>query len=313
MIYAALLLGCLLLYLGGDWLLDGMLSIGKRYGLPKAIIGLVLVSLGTSAPELFVSVGSALQNHGGMAAGNVVGSNIINISIVLGLTVSIVALSVERVLRHQLLALIFISLLAVWVINDGHVTRLEGLSLIIAMIVSLSIAMKRTPADAADNEVESDNEQEPIEKASNKHPVLLTIGGIITLLIGAESLIWGGLGLASKLNLSETVVALTVTAIGTSLPEIAASIVAVTRRETSLALGNAIGSNMLNIGLVLGVSAVITPLSGIDLNALTLLFFIGLVCLIFILSVKPGYLAKWVGYGLLASYIVYITLLMNLN
>ena len=125
--------------------------------------------------------------------------------------------------------------------------------------------------------------------------IILTAGGIIALLIGAESLIWGGLGLAEKLGLSETIIALTVTSIGTSLPEIAATVVAIIRRDTSLALGNVIGSNLLNIGLVLGVSAAIIPLQNLDLNGLTLAFFISLTAAIYLFSVRPGYIPPMVG------------------
>ncbi len=304
MIYLALLAGCLFLYKGGDWLLDGMLGIGQRLNMSKAMVGLILVSLGTSAPELFVSVGSALQKHGGMAAGNVVGSNIINIAIVLGLTVCIVSLSIERVLQHQLLAVIALSLCTVAVTFDGQVTRFEGVLLIIAMLVSFIFAIGKSESqDERDDRTPAD---------SISRSLLVTAGGIIALLIGAESLILGGLGLAEQLNVSETVVALTVTAIGTSLPEIAASIIAVARRDTSLALGNVIGSNLLNIGLVLGVSATVVPLQNTNLDSLTLVFFVGLATVIYAFSVKPGYLPKWCGYALLISYGVYITALINL-
>jgi len=305
MIYAALLMGCLLLYKGGDWLLDGRLGTGHRYHLPKAIVGLLLVSLGTSAPELFVSVGSAIQNHGGMAAGNVVGSNIINIAIVLGIIVCLVALTVDRILRNQLLAVIIISLAAVWFMSDGVITRFEGLGLIVLMLVSFWIALKQNHKNKIIEEPVSNT------NPSTKQSILLTIAGIIALIVGAEALILGGLGLAAQLNLSKTVVALTVTALGTSLPEIAASIVAVSRRETSLALGNVIGSNMLNLGFVLGVSALITPLTQVEVDTFTLTFFVGLVAVIFVFSVKPGFLPKWTGYLLVLSYFAYVTWLVS--
>lgn len=305
MIYLALLFGCLCLYKGGDWLLDGMLGLGDRLNLSKAVVGLVLVSLGTSAPELFVSVGSALQGHGGMAVGNVVGSNIINISIVLGLTLCLVSMSVERVLQHQLMVVIALSVGTVWVTSDGFVSRVEGVLLILAMVASFAIALRKSTGKQV-------NDYEVAGTRTVTRSLLITVAGIVTLLIGAESLIWGGVGLAQKLALSETVIALTVTAIGTSLPEIAASVVAVARRDTSLALGNVIGSNLLNIGLVLGVSATIMPLQNGKLDGLTLLFFVGLATVIYVLSVKPGYLPKWCGYALILSYLVYVFALVSI-
>lgn len=306
MIYVSLLIGCLLLYKGGDWLLDGMLAIGQRLNLSKAIVGLILVSLGTSAPELFVSLGSALQGHGGMAAGNVVGSNIINISIVLGLTLCVVRLNVQRILQHQLIAVVALSILTLWVTLDGKVLRIEGLLLIASMFACLLIAIRN------DNSNKNRDDEKYLVEQSLHRSIVLTIAGIISLLIGAEALIWGGIGLATKLSLSETVIALTVTALGTSLPEIAASIVAVTRRDTSLALGNVIGSNLLNIGLVLGTSAVIVPLNNINLDPLSMIFFIGLAVAVYLLSVKKGYLPKWSGYVLVSSYLVYVAVLLKI-
>lgn len=306
MIFAALVAGCVLLYKGGDWLLDGVIDIGHKLKLSTAMIGLFLVSLGTSAPELFVSAGSALQGHGGMAAGNVVGSNIINISIVLGITVCVVALKVERMLRHQLLAVLALSSMAVWMMADGELSRMEGLCLIAAMTLSLVLAAAR----GGDVDLQSETGKNA-NTLSTGRSALLAASGVITLLIGAELLIWGGLSLAETFNLPQALVALTVTALGTSLPEIAASVVAVIRRETSMALGNVIGSNLLNIGLVLGLSAIITPLGNLNLGLPTLGVFIGLVMLVVALSIKPGYLPRWMGYLLVTSYCIYVTVLLN--
>ena len=306
MIYIALIVGCGLLYKGGDWLLDGMLGIGQKFGWPKAIIGLVLVSLGTSAPELFVSIGATLQGHGGLAAGNVIGSNIINIAVVLGIAASVVALPIEKVFKNQLITVTVISFYAVWVISDSHVIRSEGLTLIVLMGISFLLAFRHHAKDKS-----TEQEQPASADQSVKKLALITIAGIVALLVGAESLIWGGLALAEQLGLPETVVALTVTALGTSLPEIAATIVAVTRRETSLALGNVIGSNLLNLGLVLGLSALIKPLLQINLTASTQAYFAGLIFFIFALSIKPGHLPKWAGYGLLLSYVIYVVALLG--
>ena len=305
MIYIALIIGCVLLYKGGDWLLDGMLGIGQKFGWPKAIVGLVLVSLGTSAPELFVSIGATLQGHGGLAAGNVIGSNIINVAVVLGIAACLVALPIEKVFKYQLIAVAILSLYTVWVISDGHIIRSEGLTLIILMAVSFLLAFRHHSKNKSTDENQSATTDQSVKKLA-----LITLAGIVALLVGAESLIWGGLALAKQLGLPETVVALTVTALGTSLPEIAASVVAVTRRETSLALGNVIGSNLLNLGLVLGLSAVIKPLLQIELTTSTQAYFAGLVLFILALSIKPGKIPKWAGYGLLLSYVVYVVLLL---
>ncbi len=304
MIYLALAVGCLLLYKGGDWLLDGMTDIGNHMGWSKAVTGLLLVSLGTSAPELFVSVGSALQGHGAMAVGNVIGSNIINTAVVLGIAASVTVLFVERVLQHQLVSMMAISIIVVVLLADGELARAEGLILLLAMTISFLWAFRPQGSNSPDGAVD-------VVVGNNSRSVLLTIGGILTLLVGAESLIWGGLALAERFMISETVIALTVTALGTSLPEIAATVVAVIRRETSLAVGNVIGSNLLNIGLVLGFSALLVPLENIATGGLTSGFFLGLAFFMFVLGFKPGSYPRWAGVALILSYFGYVTALVT--
>ncbi len=315
LVYIALALGCALLYFGGDWLLKGVTALGDKLGWPKAITGLLLVSLGTSAPELFVSLGSALQAHGGMAAGNVVGSNIINIAIVLGLAVSVSVLHVERILKIQLLMMLALTIVGAFMLSDGVVSRLEGLCLLGMTVVSFAIAFKPEKINA-DTLLNDGGSQQAITEQtnanlSNRFATLYTIVGIVALLLGAEALIWSGLSLASQFGLPEAVIALTVTALGTSLPEIAATLVAVIKRETSLAVGNVIGSNLLNIGLVLGTSALVIPLQGFTLDNLTLSVFVSLALLITLLGWKPGHYPKIVGPMLLTTYVAYVVMLLS--
>lgn len=305
MIYIALIVGCALLYKGGDWLLDGMTSIGNKMGWPKAVTGLLLVSVGTSAPELFVSAGSAIQGHGAMAVGNVIGSNIINTAVVLGIAASVMVLFVEKVLRQQLVAMMLISIVLIVLLADAQLARSEGLILLLMMVISFLWAF-RPQADSS-----LDTQSGANANADNKfHPALMTLLGIFTLLVGAESLIWGGLALAEKFMISETVVALTVTALGTSLPEVAATVVAVIRRETSLAVGNVIGSNLLNVGLVLGTSALIMPLHNVAVSGLTTWVFLGLAFFMFILGIKPAYYPRVAGVALITSYFAYVAALV---
>ncbi len=305
MIYLALIVGCLLLYKGGDWLLDGVTDIGTRTQMPKAITGLLLVSLGTSAPELFVSLGSAIQGHGAMAAGNVVGSNIINSAVVLGIAALVAILVVEKLLRQQLLAALLLTMVAVVLLHDGTIARSEGVILLLGMLLSFAFAFR---SNALAPPVAKESGEGVLHSKSKT--ALLTVGGIVALVVGAESLIWGGLGFAEIFGLSETVVALTVTALGTSLPEIAATVVAVIRREASLAVGNVVGSNILNIGMVLGLSALVAPLHHIEIDFLTIGFFAGLSLFIFIVGTKPGYYNRLSGIALLVSYFVYVVVLL---
>lgn len=321
----ALLVGVVLLYYGGDWLVDGVAELGYKMNWPNAITGLILVSLGTSAPELFVSVSSAVQGHGAIAAGNVFGSNIINCAVVLGVAVCVCRLKVERVIQQQLFAMALVSFLAALMIKDGHLSRLEGLVLLVTMTLTLlsacgaSRASNRT-ASATDNPapplniVPGDlNGEEAVAGAPRRtaHSIAISVVGIIALLVGAEALIWGGLSLARQLQISEAVVALTITALGTSLPEIAATIAAVRKRETAMAVGNVVGSNLFNLGLVLGLSAIVTPLTNTDTGSLTLMVFLSLTVFVAALGLKPGYYPRWTGFLLLAGYGFYATALVQ--
>lgn len=306
LVYIALIAGCALLYKGGDWLLEGVIDFGNHMGWPKAITGLLLVSLGTSAPELFVSLGAAVKGQGAMAAGNVLGSNIINTAIVLGLAACVAALTVDKVLRQQLVALFIITLITTYAFLDATVSRLEGGILLLALCLSFVFAFKS-------NSAESKLTDTPIpDKPERKLHLstLLTFGGIALLIAGAEAMIWGGIGLAEQLNIPKSVVALTVTALGTSLPEIAATVVAVTRKESDLAVGNVIGSNLMNLGLVLGVSALVIPLENVDIDLLSTAFFFGLTLFICVLGYFVKSYARWTGPVLMLSYFAYVTVLL---
>lgn len=302
--------GCLALYYGGDLLLTGATAIGRKLGWSAAIVGFVLVSLGTSAPELFVSASAALQGYGDVAAGNVVGSNIVNISIVLGLGALILPLTINRSIRlHQLPLMLVMTVLGFAFLVDGHLGRVESLLLLIVAATSVWWAMRVDGVPDVDETL--------VEHAETlAHQSMLVSGayvaaGILLLMLGAEGLIWGGVGLATAFGVPEAVVALTVTSIGTGLPEITATVLAVARRDSDLAVGNVVGSNLLNIGLVLGVSGVIAPINsgGVGLFPLSIMLILSV--LLGLLAWRPGYIARWVGGGLLASFAAYTVLLVQ--
>ncbi len=306
--YLALLAGCLLLYKGGDWLLEGVIDFGNHLQWPKAITGLLLVSLGTSAPELFVSLGAAVQGQGAIAAGNVLGSNIINIAIVLGMAATVGSLHVERLLQNQLVALMIISAAAALILLNGQVTRLEGSLLLGILCISFAYAFR---SNIAQSTVSSSINEATVLENSIRKSTLLTLGGIMVLVVGAEAMIWGGVALADQLGIEKSVVALTVTALGTSLPEIAATIVAISRREPALAIGNVIGSNLMNIGQVLGLSALIAPLGNVNIDLLSMAFFLTLTFLVFIKCYWLNRISRWFGVLLLLSYGGYVVLIVN--
>lgn len=307
----AIAFGCVGLYFGGDLLLRGATAIGSKLGWSAAVIGFVLVSLGTSAPELFVSAGAAIQGYGDMAAGNVVGSNIVNIAIVLGMGALILPLTIDRAIKvHQLPLMIAITTLGFIFLFDGHLGRIEGFILLVAAILSVWWAM-RVDGPPADLEETLGTSLESAKSQTWLASGLFVLAGVVLLVIGAEGLIFGGVGLARYFGVPDAVVALTVTSIGTGLPEITATIIAVARRDAAMAIGNVVGSNLLNIGLVLGISGIIVPIdsSGVDMVPLVTMMLLSV--LLAVLAWFPGYIARSVGGGLLATFVFYTFLLLR--
>ncbi len=302
--------GCLGLYFGGDLLLKGASAIGRKLGWSAAVIGFVLISLGTSAPELFVSAGAALQGYGDVAAGNVVGSNIVNIAIVLGLGAVIMPLAINRAIRvHQLPLMLGLTVMGFVFLIDGHLGRLEGVLLLIGAVGSVWWAMRVD--GVPDLEEALGEEVLHAEEQAAWLSTLFILAGVLLLLVGAQGLIWGGVGLAKVFGVPDAVVALTVTSIGTGLPEITATVLAVARRDTDMAVGNVVGSNMLNIGLVLGFSGAVAPINSSGVGMLPLSIMLLLSFLILALAWRPGYVARWVGGALLAAFTAYTVMLVQ--
>lgn len=308
----ALLAGCALLYGGGEALVEASARIGKSLGWSDVVIGLVLVSFGTSAPELFVSVGSVLQGFNDLAIGNVVGSNIVNIALVLGLGAIITPLSVASNLRYVQFPLVMgISILAVLFLTDGLLGRFEAFLLLTVAAAGVWYAL------SVDRDVGKTVNEHTIELSVNdsERPGwkngLLMITGIAGLIIGAELLILGGVGLSRDLGISEAVIALTVTAVGTSLPEITATLIAVARKNGDLAVGNVVGSNMMNLGLVLGIAGMVKPIDsgGISLlSTLTMLSFTGFAMVIAIAAKR---FTRITGVILILAYCLYVSILFT--
>jgi len=303
--------GCIGLYFGGNYLLQGATAIGSKLGWSAAIVGFVLVSLGTSAPELFVSAGAALQGYGNMAAGNVVGSNVVNIAIVLGLGALILPLAMNHSVKvHQLPMMIGITIAGFIFLIDGHVGRLEGAALLFAAALSIWWAM-RVEGDNSHLEEDLEASLAQSQDHSMRKSSFYVLAGVLLLVVGAEGLIWGGVGLAEIFRIPDAFIALTVTSIGTGLPEITATVIAVARRDTAMAIGNVVGSNLLNIGFVLGLSAFITPIDSSGVGTVPLTSMLLLSLLLVFLSWFPGYISRIMGGALLLSFVTYTLLLLR--
>ena len=257
-IAAQLIGGFVLLFFGGDWLVNGGVALARRFRISPLVIGMTIVAFGTSAPELLVSTISALKGSAGIAMGNVIGSNIANIGLILGLTALICPIETDNglVIRHGSVMIAASLLLLVFALNSG-ISRIEGLTLFACLILftTISIRKGRTQHQEAD-----------IDDLEGKSMTILAAVGLIALscvmlAFGADILVDGATTLASAMGVSDKVIGLTIVALGTSLPELAASVAAAVKKQMDISIGNIIGSNIFNILCVLGVSTSIKPIS----------------------------------------------------
>lgn len=252
-----LLLGVGLLYLGGEGLVRGAAAFGRRHGLSPLVIGLTIVSVGTSSPELAASLAGVFKGAPAVSLGNIVGSNIANLGLVLGLTALIWPLTVAaRFIRREVPFMLLTSALMFLLVRDEIVSRWEGALLLVILVVYL----RRLLSSSEPSRIESEFAEAYGSGSTSAWWSLVAIMvGIGLLVLGANALILGAVGVARMMGVSERVIGLTMVAFGTSLPELASSVVAAIRREGDIVLGNLIGSNIFNILFILGATAAIRP------------------------------------------------------
>lgn len=260
MIYLQLVLGFALLVAGGETLVRGAVSVAARFGVSPLLIGLTLVGFGTSTPELVTSLQAAFDGFPGIAFGNVVGSNVANILLILGVAAVIMPLTIDPVaFNRDGTALAIATMLAVGVILFGSLDRWMGGVLILALVVYFVVAYRSDRTDVASGGPQDDPETK-VMPSSMWFALGLAFGGIAFTILGARLTVDAAVTLALLWGMSDTVVGLTVVAVGTSLPELVTSVMAALRRESGIAFGNVIGSNIYNILGILGVTALIQPI-----------------------------------------------------
>lgn len=243
-----------LLLVGGEWLVSGAVRLATAWRLSPAVIGLTIVGFGTSTPELLTSLSAAFADAPGIAIGNVVGSNIANILLILGLTALIAAVPVSQsVWRRDGMIMLGVTLALVLALLNKSLTMPMGLVAVLALLVYLR-------ASLSDNSDTSDIEDLSQLPPNRGRAVLLFLVGLSGLLAGAQLLVTGAIGIAQGLGVSETIIGLSIVAVGTSLPELATSIIAARRGQADVAVGNIVGSNIFNILGILGITALVTPL-----------------------------------------------------
>jgi cation:H+ antiporter len=289
----AIIAGFAILVWSADKFVDGAAATAKHLGMPTLLIGIIIVGFGTSAPEMVVSAIAAMEGNTGLALGNAIGSNIVNIALILGITAVIAPITVNsNIVRKEIPILLLIVLFSGYLLFDNTLTFVEGVILLFGFfaLVGWSIyAAIKGKGDA----LESDMEDELIEHAmSLKVGIIWLIIGLVLLIASSRILVWGSVGVATEFGVSDLIIGLTIVALGTSLPELAASIIAARKGEHDIAIGNIVGSNMFNILAVIGIATVIAPMNNIPLEVLQRDWVVMLVVTIALLVMSYGFRAK---------------------
>ena len=298
--------GLILLYFGANGLIQGAITLALHLGLSPLIVGLTVVALGTSVPEALVSVQAAIGHQGGIALGNVIGSNILNIALILGLSAFFSPLKVDsHLVKADVPLLAGATFMLVVLLEDFHISRMEGVFLLLCIVGYVAgniMTVKRNSLD--ENKIEG--VEVPVDHPKNLwRDISFLIIGLITLAFGSDFLVTGAVDLARILGLSEALIGLTIVSIGTGTPEMATALMAAYRKRADLAIGNAVGSNLFNIMFVLGIAALVVPLDGKGISSIDLYVMLGVTILLLptvwtgrILDRKEGFLflAIYVGY-----------------
>ncbi|MBU0621693.1 MAG: calcium/sodium antiporter [Gammaproteobacteria bacterium] len=307
----AILVGLALLVWSADRFVDGAAAVARHFGMSPLLIGMVIVGFGTSAPEMTVSVLAAAQGNPGIALGNAYGSNIANIALILGLTALVSPIVVHsRVLERELPLLMAATVLAAWQVWDGEISRIDAavLLLVFAAVMGWSIWQgMRGTGDALEQEFE----QALSVQAMPLRVALFWLGaGLVMLIASSQILVWGAVEIARAFGISDLVIGLTIVAVGTSLPELASSIIASRKGEHDIALGNVLGSNLFNTLAVVGLAGVITPFSaGPEVFSRDMMVVAALTISLWIFSRKFR-IGRIAGGMLLLSYVAYTSWLL---
>lgn len=307
--------GLIVLIGGGEFLVNGATNIALRLKIPAIIVGLTIVAFGTSAPELFISLHSALSGNADLAIGNVVGSNICNLGMVLGITAMIYPIKVsDTTLKFDWPVAMGASLLLFLVTFDNVISPIEGTIFLSLLLIYLFILFRRTKSDI-ELQKTTNEEFQLDENEAHKKPALLwakdiafLVTGIIALKFGAEWFIDGAKSIClEQLGLDERIVGLLVLAIGTSLPELVTSAVAAFKKETDLALGNLMGSNIFNVLSILGITSLVIPINVSEImHNYDMVWMLGITLLTIPLMVLGRDLNRWEGLVMLIAYCTYI-------
>jgi cation:H+ antiporter len=306
------ILGFILLVLGGEYLVRSSVALSFKFNISKMVIGMTVVSFATSAPELLVSLQAALSGSPAIAINNVIGSNIANIGLVLGITALVGVIAVDKSFYklNWPVMMVFSMLLYYFLNNDNLLSAIEGAILFIGLILFLVFLIK-----SSKNNVEVEEVDDALAIVSNFKIGLWLLIGALSLYFGSEWLVKGSKEIATSMGVSEAVIGVSLIAIGTSVPELAASVIAAAKQEKAISLGNLIGSNIFNIGSVLGLTALVKPIPVTEPEILTndIFWMLGFAAILIPLILLPTKLqiSRWKGFLLVFAYGAFMFLLFT--
>lgn len=308
----AIIVGFALLVWSADRFVDGAASTAKHLGMPSLLIGILIVGFGTSAPEMVVSAIAALEGNPALALGNALGSNIVNIALILGVTALVAPIAVHsKIVKKELPLLLFIVFASGYLLLDNQLTLLEGMVLLLAFfgLIAWSIVSAiKGKGDILESEIENELQEHPM---SLKAGIVWLIIGLVLLIGSSRLLVWGAVGIATEFGVSDLIIGLTIVALGTSLPELAASVIAARKGEHDIAIGNVVGSNMFNILAVIGIATVISPMNQIAPEVLNRdwIVMVALTIALFVMAYgfrgKEGQISRVEGFVLVLCYVAY--------
>lgn len=299
-----LALGFFLLVKGADWFVDGASGLARKLGIPQLVIGLTIVAMGTSLPEAAVSISAALRGNAGITIGNIVGSNILNILIILGVTALIATLKVaDSTVRYEIPFMIVVTFVLLWLgYTGGQVTRLEGIILWVLFLLYLRYLYMMAK--------KGKEEEREAEQFSTAKIIGLILAGVVMIVAGSNFAVEGASNLAKALGISQRFIGLTIVALGTSLPELVTSVSAARKHNADIAIGNIVGSNIFNILFIVGTTALITPVTFASGFVVDTLIAAAVGILLFVCVARTKELRKKAGIVMLLAYILYFLYLL---
>jgi len=302
-----LLIGFALLFIGGECLVRGSTSLAIRFGLPPLIAGLTIVSFGTSSPELMVSVQAALDGNAGISLGNIVGSNICNIGLILGVCAMVRPMTVNRqMVQFDIPMMVGVSVLLAVLLSFWELSRGVSLVFVAGLVIYLWGSFRVSKKDQGDDVLKEVKDTALVSRSGLLLAWGMTIGGIFLLFYGSSFIINGATTIAKYFGINDTVIGLTIVAIGTSLPELATTLVAALKKNFDIALGNVVGSNIFNTLGVLGIVGVIRPFSENHVGWVSVVVMLVLSVALLPLVRKKAHLSRWAGLLFVTMYIGYL-------